>query len=137
MTIRSTLATVIDKVSQNLVNVENALKQAEATVVQADEEAVAAARTLLAKFEHPQAALQIIQNVAQLTALADTKAEMKAMIAALEVHLGSEDAVAESQKVLDSGATVTESPLSQSGAEDSAAAGHDAGQSSEAATPAA
>lgn len=137
MTIRSTLATVIDKVSQNLVNVENALKQAEATVVQADEEAVAAARTLLAKFEHPQAALQIIQNVAQLTALADTKAEMKAMIAALEVHLGSEDAVAESQKVLDSGATVTESPLSQSGAKDSAAAGDDAGQSSEAATPAA
>jgi predicted enzyme involved in methoxymalonyl-ACP biosynthesis len=137
MTIRSTLTTVIDKVSQNLVNVENALKQAEATIVQADEEAVAAARTLLAKFEHPQAAIQIIQNVAQLSALADTKTEMKAMIAALEVHLGSDHAVSESQKALDANEAVANSPLSESGSTDAGDTAVDTGRSSEAATPAA
>ena len=119
MSIKATLNTVISKVAANLVNVENALKQAEATVVQADEEVVNAAKVLLAKFEHPQAAMQILQNVAQLSALADTKKEMHAMIAALEVHLTNEDAVNESQKVLDQNATVTSSPLSESGAEGS------------------
>lgn len=134
MSIKETLATVVHKVSQNLVNVENALKQAEATIVQADEEAVAAAKTLLAKFGHPQAAVQILQNVAQLDALTDTKKEMHAMIAALEVHLTNDTAVAESQKVLDTNATVASSPLSESGAADSAGGVADAGQVSEAAT---
>ena len=139
MSIKDTLHTVVTKVSQNLVNVENALKQAEAPIVQADHEAVAAAKTLLAKFGHPQAAVQILQNVAQLDALTDTKTEMKAMIVGLE-HLltkGGDDIEAELEKLLHHNEQQAQSPLSDSGAANSSDSGADAGAGSEAATPAA
>lgn len=115
MSIENTLAVVIQKVAANKVNVNNALAQARATIVQADPEAVEAAKLLLKKFEHPQAVMQIVQNVAQIDALSDTSNEMDAMIAGLEVLLTQPNALLDAQKVLDTNASVTDSPLSESG----------------------
>lgn len=111
MSIKETLDTVIHKVAQNKVNVNNALAQAQATIIQADEEVIAAAKVLLKKFEHPQAAIQILQNVAQIDALTDTSKEMDAMIAGLQVLLLDEGKLGDAAAQLKANTEVVENPL--------------------------
>ena len=134
MPIQETLHIVIEKVAANRVNVRNALTQAENTITQADEEAVAAAKVLISKFSNPQGAVQILQNVFQIDNLRDTLTEMDAMIAGLEVLLTEPKIVDVAQRVLNDNATVTDSPLSQPDSPSEVAELHDTG-SGEASAP--
>lgn len=115
MAIKETLDTVIQKVVANKVNVNNALRQAQDTLVQADDEAIAAAKVLLKKFEHPQAAIQILQNVAQIDALTETSNEMDAMIAGLQTVLVEERVLQNAETQLKANTEASLSPLPGAG----------------------
>jgi hypothetical protein len=135
--IKDTLNVVLQKVAANKVNVNAALAQAQATIVQADEETVAAAKVLIAKFSNPQGAMQILQNVYQIDALADTSKEMDAMIAGLQTVLTNESAAEAAALQLAANVGAANSPLSGAGAVSGVDPVADAGQSSEAAPSAA
>lgn len=111
MAIKETLDTVIQKVAANKVNVNNALKQARDTLVQADDEAIAAAKVLIAKFGNPQGAVQIVQNVYQVDALKETSDEMDAMIAGLQTLLVNESTLASAEHQLKANTEVVDDPL--------------------------
>lgn len=137
MAIQDTLNTVISKVAANRVNVKNALAQAEATIVQADDEAVAAAKVLIEKFGNPQGAIQILQNVAQVDAFRETLEEMNAMIAGLEVLLTHPASIEDAAKALTANAETADSPLSQPASEDSSLESADAAAGEAASAPSA
>lgn len=109
--IKDTLNIVIQKVVANKVNVNAALAQAKATIVQADEAVVASAKVLIAAFGTPQAAGQILANVYQLDALAETAAEMDAMIAGLQTVLVEERILKNAELQLAANTGVANSPL--------------------------
>lgn len=130
--IKDTLNIVLQKVAANKINVNAALAQAQATIVQADEETVAAAKVLIAKFSNPQGAMQILQNVYQIDALADTSKEMDAMIAGLQAVLVDETALKNASAQLSANTEMgLDSPLLGAGAVSGAEPVVDAGQSSE------
>lgn len=136
--IKDTLNVVLQKLATNKINVNAALAQAQATIIQADEETVAAAKVLIAKFGNPQGAGQILQNVYQIDALADTSAEMDAMIAGLQAVLVDETVLKNASAQLSANTEMgLDSPLLGAGAVSGVEPVVDAGQSSEAASAAA
>ncbi len=137
MSTKDTLNVVLQKVVQNKVNVNNALNQARLSITQADPEAVAAAKVLIAKFVHPQGVQQIVQDVYQVEALADTVGEMDTMIAMFEVALTDADILEATESQLKARAEASASPLSGAAGVSVAGAVADTGATSEAATPAA
>lgn len=111
MATKETLNIVLRKVVQNKVNVNNALNQAQLSITQADAEAIAAAKVLLKKFGSPQAAVQVMQDVHQVEALAETVSEMDAMIALFETALTDTGILAATDATLVARAEATKSPL--------------------------
>lgn len=136
--IKDTLNIVLQKLATNKINVNAALAQAQATIVQADTETVDAAMVLIKKFGNPQGAGQILQNVYQIDALADTAKEMDAMIAGLQAVLVDETVLKNASAQLSANTEMgLDSPLLGAGAVSGVEPVVDAGQSSEAASAAA
>lgn len=132
-----TLNVVLQKVASNRVNVAAALAQATASASQIDPDTMAAADVLLKKFGSPQAAGQILANVYQLDALADTQKEMDAMIAGLQSVLSDEAKIEAAAAQLAANTASLTSPLPPAGTSGGTDTVVDAGSTSEAATPAA
>jgi hypothetical protein len=137
MATKETLNIVLQKVVQNKVNVNNALNQSRLSITQASPDALAAAKVLIKEFGNPQGAVQILQDAFQVEALADTAAEMDAMIALFETALVDGTILAATDAQLAARAEASKSPLSGAAGIGGDSTVADTGTPSEAATVAA